>query len=124
MAHLKGNNIIVMVGNNAIAAAKSCEVEMSTELIEVSSPSSGTARSYVAGKTEWKVNVNRLLADTSVMYQAVLQVGTSVTLKVQVRNKSSDYLTGTAIVKSVKMTASRGDLVKFAISFVGTSELT
>lgn len=113
-----------MVGNNAIAAAKSCEVEMSTELIEVSSPSSGTARSYVAGKTEWKVNVNRLLADTSVMYQAVLQVGTSVTLKVQVRNKSSDYLTGTAIVKSVKMTASRGDLVKFAISFVGTSELT
>ena len=62
---LLGNDLLILnsSGTALIAGAKSCEIDMSCETIETSSPSNGTARTYIAGRTEWSINVGYLVVD-------------------------------------------------------------
>lgn len=58
---LHGSNLIVKAGGTAIAAAKSCVVDVQAEEIEVSSPLTGTWRTYIAGRKSWNINVSGLV---------------------------------------------------------------
>lgn len=78
---LQGRNIILLVGGVAIAAAKSCDLNVSADAIPVASPSDGTWEDFIPGRKSWKASCSHLV--TSITDPAAM-VGTVVTLKMQV----------------------------------------
>ena len=58
---LHGRNLIIKNDGVAVAAAKSCTIEVQAEDIEVSSPLTGQWKKYIAGRKSWKVDVSGLV---------------------------------------------------------------
>lgn len=58
---IHGRNLIIKLDGKAIAAAKSCDIQIQTDMIEVSSPTAGRYRKYIAGRTDWSVNTSHLV---------------------------------------------------------------
>ena len=78
---LQGRNIILLAGGKAIAAAKSCDLEISADSIPVASPSDGAWEDAIPGRKSWKASCNHLV--TGIVDSAAM-VGTVVTLRMQV----------------------------------------
>lgn len=74
---LHGRNLIIKAGGVAIAAAKSCTINVQAEQIEVSGPTSGEWEEYRNGRKKWTVNCNHLV--TNIAHNAQM-VGTKVSL--------------------------------------------
>ena len=119
---MNGNNIIILKGATAIAGTKSQEIQTGCEVIEISSPTTGTWRQYLAGRKEWGISVSYLVLAASGMAD-LLQIGESYTIVIKDRDNTTS-LSGTAILKSAKQTYTRGNLVAGAYQFVGSGELT
>lgn len=58
---LHGRNLIVSANGKAIAAAKSCVIDIQTKEVEVTGPYSGRWEEYRAGRMTWKVNTSGLV---------------------------------------------------------------
>lgn len=74
---LQGRNMIIKVGGVAIAAAKSCSINVQAEQIPVSSPTSGEWEESINGRKKWSVSTNQLL---NTMRIPAKMVGTKVSL--------------------------------------------
>jgi hypothetical protein len=81
---LQGRNIILLAGGKAIAAAKSCDLEISADSIPVASPSDGAWEDAIPGRKSWKASCSHLV--TGIVDSAAM-VGTVVTLRMQVRGE-------------------------------------
>ena len=81
---LQGRNIILLAGGKAIAAAKSCDLEISADAIPVASPSDGAWEDAIPGRKSWKASCSHLV--TGIVDSAAM-VGTVVTLRMQVRGQ-------------------------------------
>ena len=55
--------MIVTANGMAIAAAKSCELQVSCDDIEISSPNSGQWREFITDRKEWAVTTNHLVVN-------------------------------------------------------------
>lgn len=123
---MNGNNIIIgtMSGTTftPIAATKSNEMQTDCETIEISSPSVGDWRTYMAGRKSWSVQVSFLVTAASNIRQ-LLNVGTSYTIVMRDRNNTSS-VSGSAIMTTCKISATRGNLVTGSFVFKGTGALT
>ena len=123
---MNGNNIIIgtMSGTTftPIAATKSNEMQTDCETIEISSPSVGDWRTYMAGRKSWSVQVSFLVTAASNIRQ-LLSVGTSYTIVMRDRNNTSS-VSGSAIMTTCKISATRGNLVTGSFVFKGTGALT
>ena len=119
-----GNNIIVLMGGTAIAGTKSDELKVDCETIEIASATDQGWVHYLAGRKSWSLNVGwLLLANTDV--RKALQVGTSVTIKFKGRGATdASGLSGSAIIKTCKITAVRGNIAQGSFAFVGNGPLT
>ena len=133
---LNGNIIIVQLNGNTIAGTKTTEIQVDSELIEIASATQGTYREFIVGRKQWQVTVNYLLMYAT--YQQMftypnasmtdaLLVGNSYTLKF--KNRASYYdqpitLEGTAILRTCKITATRGNLIQGTFTFVGNGALS
>lgn len=124
MAIIHGGNILVYkkVGNNytAIAAAKSCDIEVEGTEIETSSPDSSEWRTYRKGRKGWRVTVSGLVESV----KGTLQQDDEVNLKIAVRNSQSDYLTGNALTHIRKVTGTKGNLGQYSYVFTGNGALS
>lgn len=122
---MNGNNIIIgtMSGSTftPIAATKSNEMQTDCETIEISSPSVGDWRTYMAGRKSWSVQVSFLVTAASNIRQ-LLNVGTSYTIVMRDRNNTSS-VSGSAIMTTCKISATRGNLVTGSFVFKGTGAL-
>ena len=58
-----GRDLIVTANGMAIAAAKSCELQVSCDDIEISSPNSGQWREFITDRKEWAVTTNHLVVN-------------------------------------------------------------
>lgn len=121
---INGNNVLIYRNGTAIAGTITNEIQTGTDLIEISSPTSGQWKEYIAGRKSWSVNVSYLiLANNGV--RDLLNVGSSYTLKIRGRNATdATGVVGTGILKSCKITATKGNLVQGSFTFQGTSSLT
>ena len=73
---LHGRNLIIKAGGTAIAAAKSCTIEVQADEIEVSSPLTGQWKTYIAGRKSWKVDVSGLvMVDKDILPAHLQQIG-------------------------------------------------
>lgn len=123
MAVIHGRNLIIRVGGTAIAGAKSCEINVDGEQIETASPSTGTWRTFLAGRKEWSVSCGFLIpASGTPLKSEVAMVNTTVTLTVQ-SGLSGDTLTGSAIVKAWKASGTIGNLSQGSFQFRGNGAL-
>ena len=133
---LNGNIIIVQVDGHTIAGTKTTEIQVDSELIEIASATQGSFREYLTGRKQWQVTVNYLLMYAT--YQEMftypnasmtdaLLVGNSYTLKFKNRANYYDQpitLKGTAILRTCKITATRGNLIQGTFTFVGNGVLS
>lgn len=118
-----GNNIIVYMNGSAIAGTKSDEIQVDSDTIEIASAADQEWVHVLAGRKSWSLNVGWLvLANQDV--RKVLLAGSVVTIKIKARGESdSSGLQGAAILKTVKITAVRGNLANGSFAFVGNGPL-
>ena len=133
---LNGNIILVQLDGHTIAGTKTTEIQVDSELIEIASATQGTFREFIVGRKQWQVTVNYLLMYAT--YQQMftypnasmtdaLLVGNSYTLKFKNRANYYDQpitLKGTAILRTCKITATRGNLIQGTFTFVGNGALS
>ena len=90
---LHGRNILLLAGGVAIAAAKSCEINVSADTIPIASPSSGQWEDAIAGRKSWKGSCSGLVTSIT---DPVSMIGTTVTLRMQVVGEYGMPFSGTA----------------------------
>ena len=119
-----GNNIIVYMNGQAIAGTKSDEIQVESDTIEVASETDQDWVHRIAGRKSWSLNVGWLvLANQDV--RKVLLAGSVVTVKIKARGDTdANGVTGSAILKTVKITATRGNLAQGSFAFIGNGPLT
>ena len=112
------------MGGTAIAGTKSDELKVDCETIEIASATDQGWVHYLAGRKSWSLNVGwLLLANTDV--RKALQVGSSVTIKFKGRGATdASGFSGSAIIKTCKITAVRGNIAQGSFAFVGNGPLT
>lgn len=119
---MNGNDIIITMDGAAIAGTKSDELQTGCETIPISSPSDGQWNHAIAGRKSWGLTVGFLLGNGN-SFTDLLSVGTTYTLLIRSRSGSGSHLSGSAILTTCKITATRGNLVQGAFSFQGTGPL-
>lgn len=119
----KGNDLIVTVDGVAVAASKSCTVDVSCQTKEVGMKGSGKWKRLIAGRRSWDVSASFLVGDEATIRIKIGKVGTTVTLSWKMRGDGTDTMTGTAIVTACKVSGTRGNLVQGSFTFKGTGEL-
>ena len=118
-----GKKLIITVGGSAIAGAKSCEINIQCDDIEVASATQGKWREFLAGRKDWSVTCGHLLpASGTPLKSSAAMVGTKVVLSIQT-DMTGDILTGSAIVKSWRASGAVGNLATGAFSFRGSGAL-
>lgn len=119
-----GNNIIVYMGGTAIAGTRSDEIQTECETIPIASATNSDWVHKIAGRKSWSLNVGFLvLADSDV--RKLLLTGSTVTLKIKGRNATdSNGVTGSAIIRTCKITAVESNLASGSFSFEGSGPLT
>ena len=119
-----GNNIIVFMNGQAIAGTKSDEIQVDCETIEIASATDQEWVHLISGRKSWSLTVGWLVLANQDVRKALL-VGSTVTIKIKGRGESdSNGVTGAAILKTVKITATRGNLAQGSFAFVGNGPLT
>lgn len=81
---LHGGNILLLQDGAAIAAAKSCDLDIQCESLPVASPSSGAWADAIPGRKSWSAACSHLV--TSITNPLSI-VGTVVTLRLQLADK-------------------------------------
>lgn len=77
---IKGKDVILKMGGTAIAAAKSCDVNIQADLIKVSSPTDGGWEHSIAGRKSWSASCSHLVTQIA---SSAAMVGQTVTLTFQ-----------------------------------------
>ena len=118
--YIQGRDLIVYMDGTAIAAARSCEITVDTDMIEVSSPTSGDAREYRAGRYGWTLDVSSL-----VLYpDMVMNSGQAATFTcLDAKQPGKTWLTGNVLCRTAKMSATVGSLAQGSYSFIGNGPL-
>ena len=119
---INGNNVLIYVDGNLVAGTRSDEVQTGCETIEIANPTSGDWRQFIVGRKEWSISQSWLLPAASDLSR-LLQAGTTVTIRILGRGASKG-LTGQAIVKTCKVTNTRGNISNGSFAFQGTGALT
>jgi hypothetical protein len=128
-----GNNILVYYGSSLIAGMKSNEIQVDCDLEEISSPGDGDWKHYKKGRKSGELTVGYLvMADTSAMgvggsngVRDLLLAGNSYTLVFKKRSAyDSAGVSGSYILKTVKIDSVRGNLVRGSFRFVLNGGLT
>lgn len=122
MSYLLGHNLIIAneSGNALIAAAKSCTIRKEMEIIETSSPTSGTYRTYRGGRLGWSISLSNLTVSPGTDLDKV--GGSPVTIRVNVNGNT--VKTGSALFAVCEITATIGNLVKGTFELQGTGPLS
>ena len=119
-----GNNILVFMNGQAIAGTKSDELQVDCETIEIASATDQDWVHVLAGRKSWSLNVGWLVLANQDVRKALL-VGSSVTIKIKGRGDTdANGLSGSAILRTCKITAVRGNLAQGSFAFVGNGPLT
>lgn len=118
-----GNDILVYMNGVAIASARSAEVRVDGELLEVASPTQGDWREFLAGRKEWDVQVGYLVLANADLAK-LIQVNQKVTLIINGRTSGdTPGLIGSAFIKTAKQTYTRGSLIQGSFAFKGSGPL-
>lgn len=80
---IHGKDIIIKADGEVIAAAKSCELDISAEVIKTASPTDGQWQHGIAGRKSWRASCSNLVTD---ILDPAQMVGVDVTLTINTVN--------------------------------------
>ena len=78
---LNGEHVIIKADGVAIAAAKSCTINITVDTDEVANPSNGKWKKFIMGRMGWQVTLGHLV---TTLLNNIQMVGKSVTLEMGV----------------------------------------
>lgn len=81
---IHGRNIVLLANGVAIAASKSCTMNVSADIIKVASPSDGQWEHAIAGRKSWDASCSQLVTNIT---DGLSMIGTQVTLRMQVKGE-------------------------------------
>lgn len=123
MGVVLGKNIFIYEGDSGtspiIAAAKSCTISGSCDLIEKASATQGTSKEFVAGREEWEVSLDHLVT-TDAPFEGLLKLRGTYTLSIVIAGVRK-Y--GTAICQHADIKGSVGGLGRGSVKFKGSGAL-
>lgn len=118
-----GKNMKVKVQGQIVALALDCELTENLDLRETSSPTSGRAKTYIGGRTGWRITTSHMMsvaAHRSMRY--VLHRGQEVSVEFEV--VGLDYtLSGNAFVTNIGTNGAVNRLGRMALELTGSGEL-
>ena len=123
---MTGKDIILVLsqGGTALAstAIKSQDIQTEADVIEKASSSQQSWREYIAGRKGWSVTLSYLVL-TSDKILDLLKVGQTFSVTMMRTGDNTNKVTGNAILKAVKQTASVGNLAQGSWQLQGTGAL-
>lgn len=106
-------------GTSPFAAVKGIEIQAEGSQLEKASPNSGKWREYDPARNGWSFTTNYLatrMAD-------LLKVNESYNIKVYDSADSTNYVTGTALLRICRIVADETNLVTGSFQFIGSGPL-
>lgn len=79
---LHGEDIIIKAGGVAIAAAKSCDINITTDTEEIANSGSGKWKQFMIGRSSWQVVASQLV---TTLLGNIQMGGTQITLEMSVK---------------------------------------
>lgn len=126
MSKIHGSNLILGGVKDgtfaALAYAKSCEIEQQRETREVSSPTSGKWREYLAGRCDRSIRCECLLSDSAEELEQAFRSGEPMMLSCRQRDNSGYEYRGEAIITSLKIIGRIHEMASFSVTMRGTGE--
>ena len=123
MSVILGKNVYIydstVQGAAIVAAAKSCTISKSVDIIEKASPTQGSAKEFTTGRYEWEVSINHLVVSTA-PFEGILMVGNTYGLEI---NIGGSIKTGNAICTQADIQGATGNLATGSVKFKGTGLL-
>lgn len=124
---------MLYLGSTPMVMGTSIDLVITRDVIEKSSKSSAAAKEYRTGRYGWEINADGLVAadlSNTDDLETKITSGTVVTVKVAKVTWSGQTPTivssksGSAIVKSFRMTSGTEEHARFSVSIQGTGEYT
>ena len=124
---MTGKDITVIIAQNGTALAstriKSNDIKTKCDVIEKASANQQTWKEFVAGRSEWSINVGYLvLAAPQVRNVLLVRQTFDLTLTAS-DGTSTSTLTGKAILTTADIKANSGSLAQGTFAFQGTGPL-
>ena len=116
--NLKGKDIKVFEWGNPIGQSKSCTIQCNGAAQECASKTSARSRDFLAGRTDWQVQVNKFVDN---MTNTLIKAGNEYVVSFIVDD--NDMLTGQAICVEARLVCSNGKLAEASFTFLGNGEL-
>ena len=111
-----------------LAGSKSCQIKGDCEEIEIASPDTGEWYTAIAGRKKLTINFSYLLLGDGVIYDSdssdikdVIRLG--IIYKIRIRDGATNLETN-AMLKSIDIVATNGNLAQGSIQFVSIGEVT
>lgn len=126
MATKRGLDILLSVGETSIGGQRNASIEMSTEVIDISTKTTGDWTAKMSGAKSWTSDCDGIYMDGDEGYQAALDAfinGTEVDVKIADATSTVGF-SGKAIITSFSFEAPYEDTVTYKMSFEGVGELT
>ena len=110
-----------------LAGSKSCQIKGDCEEIEIASPDTGEWYTAIAGRKKLTINFSYLLLGDGVIYDSdssdikdVIRLG--IIYKIRIRDGATNLETN-AMLKSIDIVATNGNLAQGSIQFVSIGEV-
>lgn len=130
MALVQGTDLRVYIGGNKIINEQTCDIELSTSMIETSSKDSGAWATAIPGRKSWGISTTFQVdyADpaTTTTYdiiQAAWINGTSLSCAFKTLASLGTVLTGQAFVESMPVKSGDQTIATCDLKLRGTGEL-
>jgi predicted secreted protein len=131
MALVNGTDLRIFVGTKKIAFETSCDIELSTTMIETSSKDSGAWETAIPGRKSWGLSATIQLdyndADTTVYtYDELLTAWLNqsvLTVSFKTSATQATILTGSAYVESKPVKGGDMEIATVDVKLKGTGEL-
>ena len=130
MALVQGTDLRVFIGGNKIINEQTCDIELSTSMIETSSIDSGDWATAIPGRKSWGLSATFQVdyADpaTTTTYdiiQAAWFAGTSLTVVFKTIATGATILTGSAYVESMPVKSGDQTIATCDLKLKGTGTL-
>ena len=124
MAKIKGIDVLVKVGANAIGGQRGATLNRSGEAIDATTKDSAGWKENLAGLKEWSVDCDGLLVVDDTAYDALeTAFMASEAVTIEIAMPSGKKYSGSALVTDFPIEAPYDDSVTYSVSFIGTGAL-
>lgn len=121
---IKGQELFIYMGADAIAFSTSCSLEINYETIDASNKDAGGWAKAIKGQNSWTCSTDALVSSKENVAKLTdaAATGTPVAIKFGT-SASAAWYSGNAFITSVSITAGNNEIANMSISFTGDGEL-